>query len=102
MGGSEDFRVRTRGLIQPLDLPLPRSRRLLGTAVDEPNLGQKPKLGGVRTLVPFHCIFRFVRFDLFEVFAYSSLFFYFAKTTKIFLFSFILSFEKPQKDFLSL
>src|SRR3954463_14505789 len=44
VGGSQGFGVRTRRCIRPMDIPaLPRSRRLLGT-VDEPNLGQKPKL----------------------------------------------------------
>ena len=49
----------------------------------------------------FHCIIRFIRFDLFEVFARSSLFL-FAKTTKIFSlsFAFRLTFEIIQKDFL--
>src|SRR3954471_19314807 len=86
VGGAQGFGVRTGGRIQPMDIPiLPWSRRLLGTAVDKPNLGQKPKLGGVHTLLPFHCIFRLVRFDLL-VFACSSLFFYFAKTQKDFSF----------------
>lgn len=60
MGGPEDFGVRTGGLIRLLDLPLPRSRRLLG-AVAATNLGQKPKLGGVRALltVPLYYPFLF-------------------------------------------
>src|ERR1041385_7742093 len=97
MGGPEDFGVRTGRLIRLQDLPLPRSRRLLG-AVAATNLGQKPKLGGVRVLLPFSIVlsvFYFVRFDLFEVFARSSLLFYFAKTTKRFPFSF--AFVKPLK-----
>src|ERR1041385_47279 len=68
VGGSEDFSVRTGGLIQPLGLPLPWSRRLLGTTLDEPNLGQKPKLGGVRALLPFPLYLPLVRFYLFASF----------------------------------
>ena len=52
-----------------------REQGLLGTAVDEPNLGQKPKLGGVRALLPFSLYLPLVRFYLFEVFACSSFFF---------------------------
>ena len=83
MGGPEDFGVRTGGLIRLLDLPLPRSRRLLG-AVAATNLGQKPKLGGVRALLtfPLYYPFYFVSFDLFEVFARSSLFFNLQKQQK--------------------
>src|SRR3954464_3459345 len=55
--------VRPRLPLRPMDTPvLPGSRRLLGTAVEEPNLGQKPKLEGVRALLPFHCIFRWFAF----------------------------------------
>src|ERR1041385_3461994 len=68
VGGSEGFGVRTGGLIQPLGLPLPWSRRLLGTTVDEPNLGQKPKLGGVRALLPFQLYLPLVRFYPFASF----------------------------------
>ena len=67
-----------------MDTPvLPGSRRLLGTAIDEPNLGQNPKLGGVRPLLPFSLYVPLVHFYLFEVFACSSLFF--------------LNFQKQQK-----
>src|SRR3954463_5074381 len=53
VGGAQDFGVRTRRRIRPMDIPaLPWSRRLLGTLVFEPDLGQKPKLGGVRILLP--------------------------------------------------
>src|SRR3954469_18592677 len=53
VGGSQDFGVCTGRRLRPMGIPvLPWSKRLLGTAVDEPNLGQKPKLGGVRTLLP--------------------------------------------------
>src|ERR1043165_363314 len=77
MGGSQGFGVRIGGRIRPMDIPvLPGSRRLLGTAVDEPNLGQKPKLGGVCTLLPFHCIFHWFAFIFFVVFACSSLLFF--------------------------
>src|ERR1041385_5457988 len=63
VGGTQDFSVRTGGRIRPMGIPvLPWSRRLLRTAVDEPNLGQKPKLGGVRALLPFHCIYRWFAF----------------------------------------
>ena len=43
--------------LDPLQL-----RVIIGTAVDEPNLGQKPKLGGVRALLPFHYILRWFAF----------------------------------------
>src|ERR1041385_4116079 len=63
VGGAQGFGVLTGGRIRPMDIPvLPWSRRLLGTTVDEPNLGQKPKLGGVRALLPFHCIYRWFAF----------------------------------------
>src|SRR4051812_23527114 len=63
VGGTQNFSIRTGGRLRPMDIPvLPWSRRLLGTAVDAPNLGQKPKLGGVRALLPFHCIFRWFAF----------------------------------------
>src|SRR3954468_24970127 len=40
VGGAQGFGVRTGGRIRPMDIPvLPGSRRLLGTAIDEPNLG---------------------------------------------------------------
>src|SRR3954467_15387738 len=61
--GSEDIGVCSRLPLRPMDAALlPGSRRLLETAVDEPNLGQKPKLGGVRALLPFHCIYRWFDF----------------------------------------
>src|SRR4051812_36486373 len=45
MGESQDVGVCPRLPLRPMDAPvLPGSRRLLGTAVEEPNLGQKPKL----------------------------------------------------------
>ena len=54
MGEFQDVGVRPRLPLRPMDTPvLPGSRRLLGTTVEEPNLGQKPKLGGVRALLPF-------------------------------------------------
>src|SRR4051812_38778677 len=73
LGGSRDLpppggripgrRYTPRLPLWPMDTPvLPGSRRILGTAVEEPNLGQKPKLGGVRALLPFHCIFRWFAF----------------------------------------
>src|SRR3954464_12994491 len=63
MGESQDVGVCPRLPLRPMDAPvLPGSRRLLGTAVEEPNLGQKPKLGGVRALLPFHYIFRWFAF----------------------------------------
>src|SRR3954465_7028250 len=63
VGESQVVGVRSRLPLRPMDaLVLPGSRRLLGTAVEEPNLGQKPKLGGVRALLPFHCIFRWFAF----------------------------------------
>src|ERR1041384_1282293 len=59
MGEFQDVGVCPRLPLRPMDAPvLPGSRRLLGIAVEEPNIGQKPKLGGVRALLPFHCIFR--------------------------------------------
>src|ERR1041385_7803087 len=52
VGESQVVGVRPRLPLRPMDAPvLPGSRRLLGTAVEEPNLGQKPKLGGVRALL---------------------------------------------------
>src|SRR3954464_3336183 len=85
MGDSEEFGVRASILLRSLDSPLSlRSRWLLG-AVVATNLGQKPKLGGVRPLSLLHCIIHFICFDLFEVFDRSSLF---------------LSLQKQQKDFL--
>src|ERR1041385_105386 len=106
MGGSEDFGVRTGSLIRPLDSPvLHWSRRFLGTLATA-NLGQKPKLGGVRALLTFPLYYPFHYFDLFEVFACFSFFLsFFAKTTKIFslFFCFLFTFEKPKKiSFLSL
>src|ERR1041385_113654 len=95
VGGSEDFSVRTEGLIQPLGLPLPRSRRLLRTAVDEPNLGQKPKLGGVRALLPFPLYLPLVRFYLFASFCLFSFVLFVCKNPKRFLLSF--AFIKPLK-----
>src|SRR3954469_20210269 len=63
VGESHYVGVCSRLPLRPMDAPvLPGSRRLLGTAVDEPNLGQKPKLGGVRALLPFHFIFRWFAF----------------------------------------
>src|SRR4051812_50148838 len=54
MGESQDVGVCPRLPLRPMDAPLlSGSRRLLGTAVEEPNLGQKPKLGGVHALLPF-------------------------------------------------
>ena len=54
-----------------MDTPvLPRSRRLLGTAVDEPNLGQKPKLGEYVLSYPFHCIFRWFAFIFSQFFLF--------------------------------
>src|SRR3954466_14938154 len=61
VGGTHDFGVRTGGRIRPW------SKRLLGTAVDEPNLGQKLKLGGVRALLPSIISSVLVRFNLFKV-----------------------------------
>src|SRR3954464_1320973 len=88
MGDSEEFGVRASILLRSLDSPLfLRSRWLLG-AVVATNLGQKPKLGGVRSLSLFHCIIRFICFDLFEVFFTRS--------------SLFLSLQKQQKDFLFL
>ena len=80
-------------------------RKLLGLTVDESSLGQKPKLGGVRISLPFHLYRLWFRFDLFELFACSSLFFLnFQKQQKDFSFLFVwLTFEKPKKiSFLSL
>src|ERR1041385_113464 len=85
MGGPEDFGVRTEGLIRLLDLPLPRSRRLLGE-VAATNLGQKPKLGGVRALFTFPLYYQFLLFALI-----------FPKFLPVLLCSFIL--QKQQKDF---
>src|ERR1041384_229199 len=99
VGGAQGFVVRTGGRIRPMDIPvLPGSRRLLGTAVDKPNLGQKPKLGGVRALLLFSLYLPLVLFYLFEVFACSSLFFQFAKTQKDFSFLLLsLNLKKPKK-----
>src|SRR3954470_9104188 len=83
VGESQDVGICPRLPLQPMDAPvLPGSRRLLGTAVEEPNLGQKPKLGGVRALLPFHCIFRWFAFI-------------FLKFLPVLLFS--LSLQKPKK-----
>src|SRR4051812_11353306 len=76
VGGIQDVGVRFQLPLRPMDTPvLPGSRRLLGTAVDKPNLGQKPKLGGVHVLLPFPLYLPLVRFYFFVVFACSSLFF---------------------------
>ena len=83
VGESQDVGVCSRLPLRPMDAPvLPGSRRLLGTAVDEPNLGQKPKLGGVRALLPFHCIFHWFAFI-------------FLQFSPVFLCSFSL--QKPKK-----
>src|ERR1041385_6808093 len=94
VGESQDVGVCSRLPLRPMDAPvLPGSKRLLGTVVEEPNLGQKPKLGGVRALLPFHCIYRWFAFILFASFCL----FFFAilvrKNPKIFLLSF--AFVKP-------
>src|ERR1041384_5489087 len=61
--GSQDVGVCSRLPLRPMATPvLPGSKRLLGTVVDEPSLGQKPKLGGVCALLPFHCIYRWFAF----------------------------------------
>src|ERR1041385_4316570 len=89
MGGPEDFGVCTGGLIRLLDLPLPRSRRLLGAATAT-NLGQKPKLGGVRALLTFPLYYPFYFcFDLFEAFPRFSFFLSFQKHKKISFFSLV-------------
>src|SRR3954464_3945688 len=63
VGESQDVGVCSRLPLRPMDAPvLPGSRRLLGTAVEEPNLGQKPKLAGVRALLPFPLYLPLVRF----------------------------------------
>src|ERR1041385_5617228 len=99
MGGSEDFGVRTGSLIRPLDSPvLPWSRRLLGTLATA-NLGQKPKLGGVRTLLTFPLYYPFHYFDLFEVFACFSFFLSLQKQQKycLFSFAFFLPLKNPKR-----
>src|SRR3954463_9091954 len=59
VGESQDVGACSRLPLRPMDAPvLLGSRRLLKTVVNKPNLGQKPKLGGVRALLPFHCIYR--------------------------------------------
>ena len=85
--------------------PIILRRKILGLTIDESSLGQKPKLGGVRTSLPFHCIICGFHFNLFKVFACSSLFFLnLQKQQKDFYFLlFSLTFEKPKKiSFLSL
>src|SRR3954471_22923865 len=101
MGESQDVGVCSRLPLRPMDAPvLPGSRRLLGTAVDEPNLGQKTKLGGVRALLPFSLYLSFIRFYLFVVFACSPLLFQFARTQKDFSFLLIsLNLKKPKNMF---
>src|SRR4051812_12809589 len=83
-----------------MDIPvLPGSRRLLGTAVDEPNLGQKPKLGGVRALLPFHCIFSWFAFVFLKFFPVLLCSFNLQKTQKYFSFLLLsLNLEKPKKN----
>src|SRR3954466_627105 len=94
VGGSEDFGVRTGGRIRPMGIPvLPWSRRLLGTAVDEPNSGQKPKLGGVRALLPFPLYLPLVRFCLFASFCLFFFVLLVCKNPKRFILSF--AFVKP-------
>src|ERR1041385_8885671 len=106
MGGPEDFGVRTRGLIRLLDLPSPRSRRLLG-AVAAANLGQKTKLGEYVAFSPFHCIIRFyfVCFDLFRSFCPFFFVLLFCKNNKkisLFLFLSFKSLKKSKNIFFSL
>src|ERR1041385_5482866 len=94
VGGSEYFGVRTGGRIRPMDIPvLPWSRRLLGTAVEEPNLGQKPKHGGVHALLPFPLYLPLVCFYLFASFCLFFFVLFVCKNPKIFLLSF--AFVKP-------
>ena len=103
VGGSQVFGVRTGRRLRPMDIQvLPWSRSLLGTGVDETNLGQKPKLGGVCTLLPIHCIFHLVRFNLFEVLPVLLCSFNLKKTQKDLSFLLLsLNLEKPKKCFLS-
>src|SRR3954470_13549293 len=100
MGGPEDFGVRIGGLIRLLDLPLPRSRKLLG-AVAATNLGQKPKLGGVRSLLtfPLYYPFLFLFVLIFSKFLPVLICSFFAKTTKIFIssFPFAKSLKNPKR-----
>src|ERR1041385_5317213 len=84
-----------------MDIPvLPWSRRLLGTAVDEPNLGQKPKLGGVRALLPFPLYLPLVRFYLFASFFLFFFVLLVCKNPKRFLlFLLSLNLKKPKNMF---
>src|ERR1043165_1865899 len=89
VGESQVVGVCSRLPLRPMDAPvLPGSRRLLGTAVEEPNLGQKPKLWGVRALLPFivSSIGSLLSFCSFCLFFFVLLV---CKSPKIFLLSFV-------------
>ena len=86
LGGQQGISLRARGLVWFLEphIPLRSRREHLEPAIAELNLGQKPKLGGVRILLPFHCIIRSILCKSFQSFC---------------LFFFVLSLQKQQKDF---
>src|SRR3954469_13657654 len=97
MGELQDVGVCPRLPLRPMDAPvLPRSRRLLENAVEEPNLGQKPKLGGVRALLPFPLYLPLVHFYLFASFCLFFFVLLVCKNPKRFLLSF--AFIKPLKN----
>ena len=81
-----------------------RWRKLLGNAVTEPDLGEKPKLGGVRALLPFSLYFPFCSlwsFRSFFPFFFVLLFCKNDKKISLFFF-FRLTFEKSKNIFFSL